>query len=408
MFLKVHSDSQLAKLLERIADKPVIPTTEVQSTWLQKARGGGTTGLSGSKAAFLLDMVGEAVEGTYPAKPKTGVFYIPGLKDAYTAGIGAETPVTDEIKKLRKALAQAKANRHRVSYAILAPKQKKSPSVPKPTKNLRCPTFFPDPPVNGLGLGDRFVEPDWYSIMALALDHNKHVAIAGPPGPGKSTAPEEYFIRKGKPFVVVNGDGGMRRRDLEGTKEIDEAKSFFQAAEFANMAIHGGACVLNEVNAAEADAIMIINGVIETPHKITVNGTTYNTHPDFQLVVTYNPGLPGTKPLNPAFKDRFFPIKTGYITPVFLRKVLHVHGMPLTATYASTLINFATKCWASQAKGGMRYQLSPRRLFDVVFLVEYKKIGLKEAINLAVLGAVDGSADLVVLKSLLQEVCGDL
>lgn len=261
--------------------------------------------------------------------------------------------------------------------------------------------IYPEVPVLP-ELLEGYVEPAWFKRLATAMDAGKHVAIAGPPGGGKSTGPEQYFIRKGIPFVVVNGDAGLRRRDLEGTPNIDKNGSWFQVAEFAAAAVNGWACILNEVNAADPDALLWINGIIETPHRIVIGGRSFPVHPNFRLVITYNPGLVGTKALPQAFKDRFFPIKLGFPPRSFLRKLLLVKGMNPNAQYADRLLKYAADCWALHEKGNLRYQISPRRLFDVVFLMDnVDGTPLEDAIKQAIVDSVDSVADAQMLMKLI-------
>jgi MoxR-like ATPase len=239
--------------------------------------------------------------------------------------------------------------------------------------------------------------------MAAALDAGKHVSLAGPPGIGKSTGPEQYFINKGQPFVVVNGDAGFRRRDIEGATEIQNGSTYFKVAEFAAAAVNGWGCILNEVNAADPDALLFINGILEVPHMVNIHGRAYPVHPDFRLVVTYNPGLIGTKALPQAFKDRFFSIKLGFPNQDFLRRLIVAKtGVSENAPYLTRLIKYAEDCWTLHEKGTLRYQLSPRRLFDAVFLMEAGAAqNLDEAIRWAVIDAVDSASDIQALTELL-------
>ena len=78
--------------------------------------------------------------------------------------------------------------------------------------------------------------------------------------------------------------------------------------------------------------------------------------------------------------------------------------MPQNAWYATRMISFAKECWTVQANGGMRYQISPRRLFDAVFLIEKMKMSLHAALEQAVLAAVDTVSDSQVIKGLTDKV----
>lgn len=284
-----------------------------------------------------------------------------------------------------------------------------SKSVSAPTKEPSSEVVFPGLPLPGKA-NPSFVRPNWYKRMAAALDAGKHVALAGPPGGGKSTSPEQYFIEKNQPFVVVNGDAGFRRRDMEGSVEVAQGATFFRVAEFAAAAVNGWGCILNEVNAADADALMYINGLLEVPFVVNIHGKAYPVHPDFRLVVTYNPGLIGTKPLPQAFKDRFFPIKLGFPPRPFLRKmVVAKTGVAETAPYLDRLLKYASDCWALHEKGNLRYQISPRRLFDAVWLMERGIVSdLDEAIKVAIVDSVDSAADQQMLVKLITSPMAEI
>lgn len=425
IYVAIHRDSQLAGLLGRLAVNSTIQTSEVTKTWKQKARGGGFTELSGSKAAFILDAIGEAIDGPAYSKEERGQVTVSSINsalfDSLPAGVSAMSPqdkallestiarmekegkdqaaIIEQLQgELKDARAKVTVQADKITVKAQATEDKKQ------NDDLIVPTTFPEVPVNRASMGEKFIKPEWFDLMAAALDSGRHVSLAGPPGPGKSTAPEEYFIRKGQPFVIINAEGGMRRRDLEGKEGVANGRSFFQTANFAAAAIFGWGCILNEVNAAEADALLVINGVVETPKTITVNGKNYPVHPNFRLVVTYNPGLTGTKPLPQSFKDRFFPVKLGFVSQEFLRKMLMVHGMPANASYARQIINFAIEVWQVQEKGGLRYQISPRRLFDAIFLMETPslKMTLRSALEAAVLAVVDTKSDADVLKGIIE------
>lgn len=276
--------------------------------------------------------------------------------------------------------------------------------VPAGKQDLAVHLEFPEKPAQGK-LNPKFQTPTWYRRMEVALNAGKHVALAGPPGIGKSTAPEQYFIKRNQPFVVVNGDAGFRRRDVEGSVEIQGGTTFFKVAEFAAAAINGWGCILNEVNAADPDALLWINGILEVPNMVTVHGKAYPVHPDFRLVVTYNPGLIGTKALPQAFKDRFVPVKLGFPSQDFLRKlVIAKTGLnPANPPYwLDRMLRFAQDAWAAHEKGTLRYQISPRRLFDAVFLMnEQVAQGVDEALRMAVVEAVDSAADTQVLERII-------
>jgi hypothetical protein len=152
-----------------------------------------------------------------------------------------------------------------------------------------------------------------------------------------------------------------------------------------------------------------MNGQLATPYEVQLHGRSFPVHPEFRVVVTYNPGLVGTKPLPPAFKDRFFPIKLAFPD----RKLCCARsssrtGCPRTRRYA-------TNCSVREGRvGGPRegphpVPDHPRRLFDTVFLMEQLPASeqraagsLKDALTDAVVAAVDEFAAIATLKQIIE------
>lgn len=326
-----------------------------------------------------------------------------GYKLDLPASTAQAIPMIIEKPSDGKALADLQKKLDEAEKALKAAQaaSKDSNRGSKPEGKPETELHFPPTPNKRKALAN-FQQPDWYTRMVAALDAGKHVALAGPPGIGKSTAPEQYFIAKGQDFCIVNGDAGFRRRDIEGTTEISNGTTFFHVAEFAAAAINGWACILNEVNAADPDALIWINGVLEEKI-INLHGKMYPVHPNFRLVVTYNPGLVGTKALPQAFKDRFFPVKLGFPKKDLLKRIICAKtGVNEFASYMNSILRFAEEAWAAQEKGTLRYQLSPRRLFDAVFLLDKGTTSsVKDAIRWAVIDAVDSNTDIQALNSIL-------
>jgi hypothetical protein len=68
--------------------------------------------------------------------------------------------------------------------------------------------------------------------------------------------------------------------------------------------------------------------------------------------------------------------------------------MPKHAEYKGNLLRFAQASFVHYRKRAIRYQLSPRRLYDAVGLLEAKVTGsLNEALKLAVVAVIDTDQD---------------
>ena len=270
---------------------------------------------------------------------------------------------------------------------------------------------------------ENFQKPSWFEMMATMVNNGSHISLSGPPGVGKDTAVEQLAAREGRPLVAVSGDAGFRRRDLVGTTELFNGASYFSVAEYAAAVVNGWWVLITEVNAADADALLFINSQLAPPYIINIHGKAYPVHKDFRLFVSYNPGLAGTKPLPPAFKDRFFPTKLGFFSEHELTMRLRAWGLPqqaaddnytmideggevTTASWPKHLIKFGMEMWsAHQDKGQMRYQISVRRLIDAITLMRTGATAdIFTAMKAAVIDTIDSQVEAKVAERILREV----
>ncbi len=270
-------------------------------------------------------------------------------------------------------------------------------------------TRWPDVPIVGdIGNMSWFRKPSWYNRMKLMVEHGKHISLAGPPGIGKSSAVEYLAAEVGKPLVNVSADAGLRRRDLTGNVELVNAHTRFMVAEYVAAAVNGWWVKVDEVNAADPDALMFLNSQIAPPYRVNFYGRSLPVHPDFRLFTTYNPGLVGTKPLPDSLKDRFFPIKLEFPNENQLRRMLEANGMPepddLQQRWQDAIVKFGIEAWSQHKRGRCRYQITPRRLMDAVLLVTVADENVFDALEQAVIATVDNTAEAALLKTTLKSV----
>jgi hypothetical protein len=276
-----------------------------------------------------------------------------------------------------------------------------APTV-EPIEQIR----WPQAPPLVESMGDKFRKPAYFDTMRKMVRLGRHIALQGPPGVGKDTAVQELAAQEGVPLVTVGGDAGFRRRDLVGSAQIAMGQSFLDVAEYAAAVVNGWWCVLSEVNAADADALLYINTQLAAPYVITIAGKAYPVHPNFRLFITYNAGLIGTKPLPQSFKDRFYSIQIPFFNSVQLRSILTAHGMPSHEPWSAMIISYGLKLWEAHERGQIRYQVTSRRLMDAIALMNSGMVGddVKRALDLAVVASIDNPLEAKVAKQVLSQV----
>jgi MoxR-like ATPase len=264
---------------------------------------------------------------------------------------------------------------------------------------------WPECPPTPAGIGSKFRKPSWFETMKVMVACGRHIALSGAPGVGKDTAIEQLAADNGKVLVTVGGDGGLRKRDLVGSTEIVNGSTTFKVAEFAAAVVNGWWASITEINAADADVVILLNALMAAPYIININGKAYKVHRDFRLFVSYNPGLIGTKPLPQSFKDRFFSILVPWFTSNQLKGILVAHGLKEDSIYAGQIVEFGMALWSAYERGQTRYQVTSRRLMDAVMLLNANVTDdVKVALKLGVLAAIDSPVDYKAAETVLTQM----
>jgi len=139
--------------------------------------------------------------------------------------------------------------------------------------------------------------------------------VKGPTGCGKSRFIEYMAWRLHRPLISVACNEDMTASDLVGRFLLDKDGTKWQDGPLTTAARIGAICYLDEVVEARQDTTVVIHPL--TDHRRTLpldkKGQLVRAHPDFQLVISYNPGYQSSmKDLKPSTKQRFGALDFGY------------------------------------------------------------------------------------------------
>lgn len=276
-----------------------------------------------------------------------------------------------------------------------------------------CEIVWPDaPPL--ISRDSDFISPSYYDEMKAMVEHRRHISFEGPSGTGKSTSVEQLAAECGVPLVNVGGEAGLRKRDMIGSPEMVNGTTKFLVSEYAAAAVFGWWVKIDEANSAEADALMLLNGNLAPPFVINIHGRQYPIHPNFRVFITYNHGYVGTKPLSQSLKDRFYPIKVFFPSRYMLKKILmgrvlselddgDERGRQAVDDNIEAVLDYAQAMWDANQSGQLRYQISPRRLIDALFLVASGIVpDVKSALIKAVINVIDFHIEWNTAKQILD------
>ena len=141
------------------------------------------------------------------------------------------------------------------------------------------------------------------------------VMIKGPTGCGKSRFVEYMAWKLNKPLITVACNEDMTASDLVGRYILEANGTRWLDGPLTVAARIGAICYLDEIVEARQDTTVVIHPL--TDHRRTLpldkKGELLEAHPDFQMVISYNPGYQNLmKDLKQSTKQRFTAFEFDY------------------------------------------------------------------------------------------------
>jgi len=149
---------------------------------------------------------------------------------------------------------------------------------------------------------------DEVQLYEAAYSARMPVMLKGPTGCGKTRFVEYMAFKLGKPLITIACNEDMTASDLVGRYLLDIDGTRWKDGPLTVATRIGAICYLDEVVEARRDTTVFIHPV--TDHRRTLplekKGELVTAHPDFQVVISYNPGYQSLmKDLKQSTKQRF-------------------------------------------------------------------------------------------------------
>lgn len=170
----------------------------------------------------------------------------------------------------------------------------------------------------------RIAQQPYYRPMSneVALFEAAHarrlpVMLKGPTGCGKSRFVEYMAWKLGRPLVTVACNEDITASDLVGRFLLDGGGTRWQDGPLTTAARIGALCYLDEVVEARQDTVVVIHPLTDHRRVLPLDkkGELVSVHPDFHLVISYNPGYQSLmKDLKQSTKQRFTALDFDYPT----------------------------------------------------------------------------------------------
>jgi nitric oxide reductase NorQ protein len=174
---------------------------------------------------------------------------------------------------------------------------------------------------------------DECALFEAAYAQRLPVLLKGPTGCGKTRFVEHMAWRLGRPLITVACHDDLTAGDLTGRWLLDADGTRWQDGPLARAARTGAICYLDELVEARPDTTVVIHPLTDTRRVLPLEKCSelLPAHPDFLLVVSYNPGyVAAHKALKPSTRQRFCALSFGYPPPeVEAGIVAHESGLDL-------------------------------------------------------------------------------
>ena len=258
----------------------------------------------------------------------------------------------------------------------------------------------------------RLHEAPWYRAQAREIEffesahaHRLPLMLKGPTGCGKTRFVEHMAWKLGRPLVTVACNEDMTASDLVGRWLLDERGTVWSDGPLTLAARHGAICYLDEVVEARQDTLVVIHPLADFRRILPLErkGELLQAHPDFQLVVSYNPGYQGqSRDLKPSTRQRFAALAFAY--PDTASEVTIVtHESGINAGVAGRLVELAqrTRVLAHQ---GLEEGASTRMLVYAARLIQ-EGVPILAACEMALVEPLSDDRDMLATLRDVVEAC---
>jgi len=204
---------------------------------------------------------------------------------------------------------------------------------------------------------------DEVSVYLAAYKRRMPMMLKGPTGCGKTRFIEYMAWKLQRPLITVACNEDMTASDLVGRFMLDSSGTHWQDGPLAIAARHGAICYLDEVVEARQDTTVVIHPLTDNRRVLPLEKTSelVHAHPDFQLVISYNPGYQSVmKDLKQSTKQRFGALGFNYPDPAIEEEIV-AHETGISREIAGKLVSIAKM--ARNLKGhGLDEGISTRML----------------------------------------------
>ena len=194
---------------------------------------------------------------------------------------------------------------------------------------------------------------DEVEVFMAAYEQRLPVLLKGPTGCGKTRFVEymaHRIYRQGEssikqPLQTVACHEDLSATDLVGRFLLKAEETVWQDGPLSRAVKEGSICYLDEIVEARKDSTVLIHSLTDHRRILSVEklGVILEAHPNFLLVISYNPGYQNVlKDLKPSTRQRFIAIDFDYPEHAEEARII-AHESGVSAIFSDQLARIGQK-----------------------------------------------------------------
>ncbi len=231
-------------------------------------------------------------------------------------------------------------------------------------------------------------------VFEAAYASRLPMMLKGPTGCGKTRFVEHMAWRLNKPLITIACHEDMTASDLVGRFLLDAEGTVWHDGPLTLAVRHGAICYLDEIVEARQDTTVIIHPLTDERRILPLEkrNELVKAHPDFQLVISYNPGYQSViKDLKESTKQRFVALDFNYPNPAVEAKIIQSEA-GVDDKIADLLVKIGTR--SRNLKGhGLDEGASTRMLIQTGRLID-RQVPIEDACFAALVVPITDDPDM--------------
>ena len=243
------------------------------------------------------------------------------------------------------------------------------------------------------------------ALFQTAYDAKIPVMLKGPTGCGKTRFVEYMAHYLNKPLITVSCHEDLFASDLLGRYLLKHDETFWVDGPLTQAVRHGAICYLDEIVEARKDTTVVIHPLTDNRRTLSIDkkGETISAHPDFLMVISYNPGYQSVlKDLKQSTRQRFLSLSFTYADAALEADIVSVEGK-VDKEIAKQLVALAGKI-RNIREHGLTEGASTRLLIYAANLI-HRGVSFQDACRAAIcLPLTDDDRLLETLFDLVEDI----